>query len=73
MLGDRAVTVGDVVISQSKLGKKLWRHESRHANQYAILGLALVPVWVYDQIRHNGCGLLEGSAGYESGGYDECI
>jgi len=73
------VTVGDAVLNSARgpLNAQRWRHKKRHTNQWAVFGGGplFVVAYGYDRLVHlrSGCGWFEGSAGYRSGGYDQCV
>lgn len=54
-------------------------HEATHQEQWLIFGEAFVPYYFADMgiaevtTGELGCGVFEGWAGYEDGGYDECV
>lgn len=52
MRGYAAITFGHVIISAHPPSDGLWRHERRHVEQYERLGLAFIPLYLWNMLRH---------------------
>jgi hypothetical protein len=48
------------------------RHESKHADQYAIFGIVWLPEY-FIEFWLIGCTVADWWAGYDDGGYKSCI
>lgn len=76
-----ALTVGGVALYEDEaedVSDATREHEERHTDQWALFGLGLPALYfgneaVSQATGHGSCwNLLERSAGFEDGGYDEC-
>ncbi|MGH2450771.1 MAG: hypothetical protein ACRDGE_05795 [Candidatus Limnocylindria bacterium] len=50
--GYGAITFGRVVVSAAEPSARTWRHELRHATQYAWLGCAFIPLYLLLYLVH---------------------
>lgn len=67
------ITVGQVVLtSRDGLNELLLEHESRHGDQWALLGLLTPPLYYLSDMLQGGSehNVFEVSAGLSDGGYD---
>jgi hypothetical protein len=51
MRGYAAITFGHVIISAHEPTEGLWLHERRHVQQYARLGFACIPLYLWLMVR----------------------
>jgi RHS repeat-associated protein len=68
------LTIGNVVFNKTPnpMDADALRHETKHADQYALFGLAWLPSYFVEYLL-TGCTIADWFAGYQDGGYDDCV
>ena len=50
--GFGAITFGHVIVAATEPSDAVWRHELRHVAQYERLGLAFLPVYLWQRAKY---------------------
>lgn len=70
--GRSGTTFGGAYLTRSNTRFRTLRHESVHAGQWARYGLAFIPLYLFEELRHpNARNRFEIEAGLADGGYTE--
>jgi hypothetical protein len=79
--GGQVLTFGNVMFNKDSrpMSTDLLSHETKHADQYALMGAFFIPAYFADMglakwtSGDYGCGIFDYWAGYLNGGYDQCV